>query len=542
MLIFLTGSLAGRRFKLIASSQERKTEWTIGNHVDNDIFVPGVSRRHGRIVSDGKRWQIIDMFTIVGTFLNGKPITTASFLSSGDQVRFGSETVCRFELPSPSAHPVVPAADPEAANRTFESDSASKQDSTAHEAPQRNEGVATHELRKSQLTRPYRSAIILVVIITSLAVVGVAYWLLSGGFHPASHTLATNVPSASPPAERVTHGQAESGTHMALASSVSSSQLPSGPSSAPSSEQRSKSSAHSSSARPMVVTHRAPSSGYAEPSASDPVRNCDRLAQPTDMSRYSAFGVEFEKMDGKAAQEACEQAIRKFPFELRFKVRLGVALERLNRPGEASVQYRQAAEQGSAVAQSNLGVLYEQGHGVSQDYSEALRWYRLAAGQGTAVAQFNLGALYSSGRGVPRNDMEAAKWFRLAADQGYARAQAGLGMMYAYGRGVPQSNIDALNWLHGAANQGSAEGQADIGVIYHYGIGVPRDYAEALKWLRLAADQGFAGGQFQLGMMYEQGHGVPKDYSEAVKWYRLAANKGLPEAQKALALLGHTTP
>ncbi len=50
-----------------------------------------------------------------------------------------------------------------------------------------------------------------------------------------------------------------------------------------------------------------------------------------------------------------------------------------------------------------------------------------AAEQGDAKAQFNLGVMYSDGRGVPQNDAEAVKWFRLAAEQGDASAQYNLG-------------------------------------------------------------------------------------------------------------------
>ena len=37
------------------------------------------------------------------------------------------------------------------------------------------------------------------------------------------------------------------------------------------------------------------------------------------------------------------------------------------------------AEQGDTSAQNNLGVMYEYGLGVVQDYTEAVRWYRAAA-------------------------------------------------------------------------------------------------------------------------------------------------------------------
>jgi TPR repeat protein len=40
------------------------------------------------------------------------------------------------------------------------------------------------------------------------------------------------------------------------------------------------------------------------------------------------------------------------------------------------------AEQGDAVAQSNLASMYYNGEGVLQDYKTAVKWYTLAAEQG----------------------------------------------------------------------------------------------------------------------------------------------------------------
>ena len=50
-------------------------------------------------------------------------------------------------------------------------------------------------------------------------------------------------------------------------------------------------------------------------------------------------------------------------------------------------EFRALAEQGHAGAQTNLGIMYYDGLGVTQDYIEAERWYRLAAEQGDAGAQ-----------------------------------------------------------------------------------------------------------------------------------------------------------
>ena len=116
-------------------------------------------------------------------------------------------------------------------------------------------------------------------------------------------------------------------------------------------------------------------------------------------------------------------------------------------------EFRPLAEQGDAVAQYNLGLMYNDGEGVPQDYAEAVKWYRLAAEQGYAKAQYNLGNMYGTGRGVPQDYAEALRLFRLAAEQGVAEGQTGLGIMYENGQGVLQDNVLAHMWFNlGAAN------------------------------------------------------------------------------------------
>ena len=53
----------------------------------------------------------------------------------------------------------------------------------------------------------------------------------------------------------------------------------------------------------------------------------------------------------------------------------------------------QAAEQGHAAAQNELGALYHFGLGVKQDYTKAMDWYQKSAAQGYANAQNNIGEL-----------------------------------------------------------------------------------------------------------------------------------------------------
>ena len=61
------------------------------------------------------------------------------------------------------------------------------------------------------------------------------------------------------------------------------------------------------------------------------------------------------------------------------------------------------AEQGHAVAQNNLGYMYEEGQGTSQDYKEALKWYKAAAEQEHAEAQLMLAAMGKDAKRTSQN-------------------------------------------------------------------------------------------------------------------------------------------
>jgi uncharacterized protein len=191
-----------------------------------------------------------------------------------------------------------------------------------------------------------------------------------------------------------------------------------------------------------------------------------------------------------------------------------------------------SAKEGHARAQYNLGVMYEKGQGVPQDYKTAVKWYRLAAEQGIASAQYNLGLMYDKGRGVPQDYKTAVKWYRLAVKQGYARAQYNLGVMYELGQGVSHDYKTAVKWYTLAAKQGDASAQYNLGVMYERGRGVPQNDKTAVKWYTLAAKQGDADAQFKLGVIYDEGLGVPQDNVYAHMWYNIAASSGYMVAVK----------
>ena len=81
-----------------------------------------------------------------------------------------------------------------------------------------------------------------------------------------------------------------------------------------------------------------------------------------------------------------------------------------------------------------------------KDYKTAHEKFLFSAEQGDALAQYNLGLMYYNGQGVPQNYKEAVKWYRLSTEQEFASAQTNLGVMYDNGQGVPQDYKEAVRW------------------------------------------------------------------------------------------------
>jgi TPR repeat protein len=63
---------------------------------------------------------------------------------------------------------------------------------------------------------------------------------------------------------------------------------------------------------------------------------------------------------------------------------------------------RPLAAEGDPRAQFHLGVMYEEGLGVSVDYTEALGWLLQAAEQGSSEAKNHLGSCVSTAGAFPR--------------------------------------------------------------------------------------------------------------------------------------------
>ena len=206
-------------------------------------------------------------------------------------------------------------------------------------------------------------------------------------------------------------------------------------------------------------------------------------------------------------------------------VTLKVGLERLEKIGASSLSDEEKVQEiknkfPKAFEKISAEDAFEKGIEFSnqENYAEEVKWYRKAAEQGDAVAQFNLGLKYDNGQGVAQDYTKAVYWYTKSAEQGIAQAQFNLGLMYYNGQGVSQDYAKAVELFTKSAEQGDATAQCNLGNIYENGTPI---YS---KTVVLNAD----------GSMTKNVIGIAKDHKKAIYWYTKAAEQGNADAQKAL--------
>lgn len=91
------------------------------------------------------------------------------------------------------------------------------------------------------------------------------------------------------------------------------------------------------------------------------------------------------------------------------------------KPPDASDKSAKAREE------ANMGWWHETGQiGGGKDYDAAMRWYVKAVDDGDAIANWNIGRLYEFGFGVTKDLDKAKSWYQKAADKGVLQAQDSL--------------------------------------------------------------------------------------------------------------------
>lgn len=197
---------------------------------------------------------------------------------------------------------------------------------------------------------------------------------------------------------------------------------------------------------------------------------CDQLAaQAVNMD--TPKNLEFvrpEDIDGRRAISACRAAVANFPSNARMKYQLGIALLHNSKEDEAFQWFEQAARQGYAAAQSQMGKAVIGGYyGFSKDKKEAMRWYQKAADQGDPIGLNKIAMAYHNGLwGYSADRSRAHSYFTRAAKTGIVSAQVDAATS------LVSDGRFASHWLGVAVGNATAQKmmqRAAFGVRYYYG-------------------------------------------------------------------------
>ena len=106
MLVVKRGPNAGSRFLL-----DQPTT-SAGRHPDSDIFLDDVtvSRRHAEFRLEGGEFQVVDVGSLNGTYVNREPVDSA-VLANGDEVQIGKFRLVFLTGPKTTTTAVRAASD-----------------------------------------------------------------------------------------------------------------------------------------------------------------------------------------------------------------------------------------------------------------------------------------------------------------------------------------------------------------------------------------------------------------------------------------------
>lgn len=205
------------------------------------------------------------------------------------------------------------------------------------------------------------------------------------------------------------------------------------------------------------------------------------------------------------------------------------------------------AQRGNAEANFNLGILHEDGLGVTQSILAAVAHYERAAVAGSSKAQYRLGLLYTVGMKIPKDEAKADRWLAAAAAQGDKEAATLLSLRGGAARTQREQDFFRAETLHASgqyheaaaiwkrlAQEGDTRSRSRLAWMLEAGLGIPRNLGKAAKLFRQSAEEGDADAQYALAVMLQTGKGQAPDPLEAETWLRRAAVQGHGPANAAL--------
>ena len=203
-----------------------------------------------------------------------------------------------------------------------------------------------------------------------------------------------------------------------------------------------------------------------------------------------------------------DYGVTKLEGSATYELRLVDALQMMMENGNAVQQTATATTtqnvSSSQNSNSDFGMSAEEANKIAdeayeaKDYAKAMKYYLYAAEKNNDVAQCQIGTMYRNGEGVTQDNSIAMKWYLKSAEQGNVLAQFCLGAMYYIGQGVAKDYAEAFKWYHKAAEQGKDSAMWSVALCYEDGTGVEKNIDKAVYWYKKGAEKGDADCKYAL--------------------------------------------
>lgn len=193
---------------------------------------------------------------------------------------------------------------------------------------------------------------------------------------------------------------------------------------------------------------------------------------------------------------------------------------------EAVALYRSGCDRGHQAACSQLGLMYQDGLGVTKDPARALTLYKEACDAKVARACSRAGSLYSTGTGTARDMGPAFAYSKLGCDGNDGMGCVNLGVIHITADGVPRDMKLGVAALERACQLDEGLGCMRLGDLYANGAGVDRNVTLSVMFTKRACGLENALGCGNMGINHQMGFGVEKDPLMASRYFERACTLG----------------
>jgi TPR repeat protein len=191
-------------------------------------------------------------------------------------------------------------------------------------------------------------------------------------------------------------------------------------------------------------------------------------------------------------------------------------------PDSSLPVFLEAADQGSAAAKRDLGLVYQQ-----RDQEQALQWFEAAAIAGDARAHSYVGDFYLDPKNGKPEPATARFWYEKSYKASDARGTIALAELNCKGVGIKRdiaacgTLLDAANRFHKSTDPVDVKTNLKddlvaLGAVYEKGDHVPRNLLHARDWYAKAAALGSIPGAIAVAKLYVEPGGLSQNLPHAI--------------------------